>query len=221
VSSDPGSGSSRDEGLVAFVEAIEGALRAKRGAEYVLSPRDFALARNWHDAGVPLAAVLVAIDLAFAADPAVASLAVLRRRVEDLAALGPRASGVAREFEHQSLPELGERLAALRERLLDLPGRVTAQSLAEVGEISDLVSVASRPNWDYLRARLRRIDELVAVAAVEALPPQEAEQIHSEARRAAERHRGRVDERSLEEALTRLVRQRARETLRLPRVGLD
>ena len=212
---------SQDEGLLAFVEAIEGALRAKRGAEHVLSPRDFALARGWHEAGVPLAAVLVAIDLAFAQDPGTSSLTVLRRRIEELAALGPRAPLPGRELERLSLPELAERLAALRERLLELPGRVAAQPLAEVVEIADLVSVASRPNWDYLRTRLRRIDELVADAAVEALPAPEAERLRSEARHAAERHRGRVDDRSLDDAVSRLVRQRARETLRLPRVGLD
>jgi hypothetical protein len=81
------------------------------------------------------------------------------------------------------------------------------------------VAVASRPNWDYLRARLRRVDELVAGAAVDALSPAEAAKLRGEAERAAERHRGKVDERALDEAKERLLRQRARETLRLPRVS--
>ncbi len=87
--------------------------------------------------------------------------------------------------------------------------------------MADLVAVASRPNWEYLRGRLRHIDEIVAAAAVEALPPAEAETIRREAERAAERHRDRVEPRSLEEALVRLVRQRARDRLRLPRVSVD
>ncbi len=219
--SDAEGGSPRDEGLVAFVEAIEAALRARRGSDHVLSPRDFALARSWYQAGVSLAAVLVALDLAFEADPATASLVPLRRRVEDLAALGPRPAGGGPEVERLTLPELAERLAALRERLLELPGRVAAGPLAEVAEIADLVSVASRPNWDYLRTRLRRIDELVAEAALEALSPQQAESLRAQAERAASAHRARVDARSLEEAVSRLIRQRARETLRLPRVGVD
>ena len=41
--------------------------------------------------------------------------------------------------------------------------------------VGDLVAVASRPNWDYLRDRLRRIDDLVAGAAVEALSTAEAD----------------------------------------------
>ncbi len=215
------SGPPRDEALVAFVEAIESALRARRGTDQALSPRDFSLARGWYEAGVPLATVLVAIDLAAETDPRTTSLAVLRRRVEELAALGPRPEGPSRETEHLSLPELAERLAVLRERLLELPGRVAAQPLAEVAEVADLVAVASRPNWDYLRRHLHRIDELVAQAAVEALSANDDDAIRAEAERSAHRHRGRVDDRSLEEALERLVRQRAREKLRLPRVSLD
>ncbi len=211
----------RDPALLAFVEAIESLLRTRRGVEQALSPRDFALARAWYQAGVPLAAVLVAVDDAFDADPRTSSLAVVRRRVEELAGLGPRSAGRGLEVEHSSLPELAERLAELRERLLALPGRVTAQALAALAELDDLVAVASRPNWDYLRVRLRRLDELVSEAAVETLSVAEMDGIRAQAERSAERHRGRVDARSLEEAIGRLVRQRAREKLQLPRVGLD
>ena len=109
----------------------------------------------------------------------------------------------------------------LRERLEQLSGRAAALPLAELGELSDLVAVASRPNWDYLRERLRRIDELVAGAAVEALAPADAATLREEAARAAERHRGKVDPGALAEATERLLRQRAREAMRLPRVSVD
>jgi len=59
------SGSARDPELLAFVEAIESAFRARRGKDHALAPRDFALARGFFDAGVPLATVLVALDAAF------------------------------------------------------------------------------------------------------------------------------------------------------------
>jgi len=220
-----GSGVPRDEALVAYVEGIEAVLRARRGADHVLSPRDFALARSWHEAGVPLASVLVAIDLAFDTDPRTPpGLAALRRRVEELAPVGPRPPGTpgpALDTERMTLPEVQERLAALRERLLELPGRVAAGPLVDVEEVADLVAVASRPNWDYLRGRLRRIDETVAVAAVEALAEEDARAVRVEAERATARHRGRVDDAALDEARERLVRQRARERLRLPRVSVD
>ncbi len=214
-------GRERDGGLEAFAEAVEAALRTHRGKDHALSPRDFALVRGWHEAGVPLATVLVAIDAAFAADPETASLAPCRRKVEELAAGTTRADAAPREAARASLPEVAERLDELRERLEQLPGRAMALPLAELAEVSDLVAVASRPNWDYLRDRLRRLDELVAGAAVDALPAADAGALREEVARATERHRGTVDERALAEAALRLLRQRARETLRLPRVSID
>jgi hypothetical protein len=216
------SGSPRDPELEAYVEAIESAFRARRGKDQALAPRDFALARGFFDAGVPLATVLVALDAAFERDPGTATLAALRRRIEELAppgaGTGPRA---VREAASQSLPELAERLDGLRERLLELPGRATALPLAELGELADLVAVSSRPNWEYLRERLRRLDDLVAAAAIDALTTEQQAALRDETRRAAERQRGKVDERALDEATARLYRQRARETLKLPRVAVD
>jgi len=206
----------RDPELEAFVEAIEQAFRARRGKEHVLAPREFALAKGYHEAGVSLATVLVAIDAAFEADPRTASLAACRRRIEELAA--PGAGRAAHELERASLPEVGERLDALRERLLELPGRAAALPLAELAELADLVAVSSRPNWDYLRERLHRLDALVGAAAVEALDSDQSEELRAETARAAERHRGRVDARALDEVVVRLFRLRARELLRLPRV---
>jgi hypothetical protein len=131
-------GAARDEALVAYVEALEAALRVHRGVEHVLSPREFALAHGWYEAGVPLAAVLVAIDLAFEMDPRTSGLGGLRRRVEELAALGPHPAAASRDSEHSSLPELADRLAELREKLLELPGRFSAQPLAELAGVADL-----------------------------------------------------------------------------------
>jgi hypothetical protein len=209
----------RDAGLEAFVEAIEQALRARRGKEHVLAPREFALAKGFHEAGVSLATVLVAIDAAFESDPRTASLMACRRRIEELAAPGA-ASRAAHEVERASLPEVAERLDALRERLLELPGRATALPLAELGELADLVAVSSRPNWEYLRERLHRLDALVGAAAVDALDADQAQELRGEVARAADRHRGRVDARALDEVTERLFRLRARERLRLPRVSV-
>jgi hypothetical protein len=214
-------GTARDPGLEAFASAIEATMRTRRGVDHVLSPREFALVRGWYEAGVPLATVLVAIDLAFDADPSTSSLAFCRRRVEQLAAGATRRGGPSgHETGRPSLPELQERLKELRERLLVLPARAAALPLQEVEELDDLVSVASRPNWEYLGERLERVDELVSAAAVEALEKDELETLRAEAERAAERQRGRVEPRPLQEAIERLVRQRARERLQLPRVAL-
>ena len=219
-----GEASPSEPELVAYVDAIEAAFRARRGRDHALSPRDFALAKGWHEAGVPLATVLVGIDLAFEAEPTAASLAYCRRRVEELAAGGPRRpSRSGLERERGSLGELQEMLGALRERLLELPRRSFALPLQKLGDVEDLVAVAARPNWDYLRAKLVEVDEQVSAAALEALEavsPEDAEAVRTQAERAAARHRGRVDPASLEDARLRLLRQRAREVLRLPRVSL-
>jgi len=209
-----------DPALESFVEAIETTFRERRGVPYDLSPREFALARGWFEAGIPLATVLVAIDLAFDHDPSVSTLAYCRRRVEQLAAGTGSRGAHEQEAGRPSLPDLAERLAALRERLLELPARAAALPLQEVAETSDLVAVASRPNWSYLEERLGRIDELVSVAAIEALPSGELATLREEASKAGARQRGRVDERALAEAVERLVRQRAREMLQLPRVAV-
>ena len=79
----------KDPDVEAYVEAIEAHLRARRGVEHILSPRDFGIARAWHERGMPLATALVGIDLAFEDGQRVTSLAFCRRRVEDLAACGP------------------------------------------------------------------------------------------------------------------------------------
>jgi hypothetical protein len=213
--------SEADAELRAYVEAIERALRARRGRDHALSPRDFALAKAWHEAEVPLATVLVGIDHAFETEPNASSLAFCRRRVEELAAGGPRRpSRSGLEVERASLPELQEMLAALRERLLELPRQWFALPLQRLLDVQDLVAVAAKPNWEYLRGKLSEIDEEVSAAAMEALPVEEAAALQAEVDRAAARHRAHVDAGSLEHAVLRLRRQRAREILRLPRVSL-
>lgn len=70
-----------DPALVAYVEAIEAHLGRLRGAEHVLTPRDFALARSWHGAGVALADLLAALDAAHAETGQPPSLAFCRKRL--------------------------------------------------------------------------------------------------------------------------------------------
>jgi hypothetical protein len=210
--------------LEAYVEAIEGHLRARRGVDHTLSPRDFALARGWHQAGVSLATVLVGMDRAFEKDASVSSLAFCRRFVDELAAAGPLPPPrPAPPAESVPLPELEEVLAALRERMNAFAPPASASfgpPLRRIQEIEDLLAVASRPNWSYVRAKLREIDDEVARAALQALPEAELAELHAEAARAIERHRGRVDEAALRDAQDRFTLQRARERLGLPRVSL-
>lgn len=212
----------RPRDLEGYLVAIERHLRTWRGADHVLSPRDFALARSWHEAGVPLAHVLVGIDRAFESEPRPSSLAFCRRRVEELADGLPAPTPAAGK-ETVPLSTVEEALRGLEERLLELPllaRGVFGLVFPRVRELRDLVAVAARPNWDYLRRKLREIDEEVGEAAPLALDSEGARAIEKEAARSAERHKGRVDAASLEGAILRLTRARARESLRLPRVNV-
>jgi hypothetical protein len=208
--------------LEAYVQSIERHFCTWRGADHILSPKDFALARSWHEAGVPLAHVLVGVDRAFESDPQASSLTFCRRRVEELAeGLSAPAKPVGKETF--SLSTVEEALGGLEERLLELPIEARGAFslvLSHVRELHDLVAVAARPNWDYLRAKLREIDVDVGHAAPQALDPEGARAIEAEATRSTARHRGRVDAAALEAAVVRLKEARARERLRIPRVSV-
>lgn len=211
-----------DPELETYVAAIEGHLRARRGVEHILTPRDFALARGWCTGGVPLATVLVGMDRAFESGASVTSLAYCRRWVEELAAAGPAPSlRPAPPVESVPLNEVTELLAQLLEQLaLVRPRPGFDPPLRKIREVQDLLSVASRPNWSYLRAKLREIDDEVSQAALQALSEAELAEFAQEAQRAIERHRGRVDEAALRDAMKRFTLLRARERFRLPRVSI-
>lgn len=168
--------------------------------------------------------MLVGIDRAFDEGERVASLAFCRRRVEELAASGrgplSRPSPAA---ERIPLEELGALLATLSERLADLrpgPAACFETPSRKIQEVRDLLAVAARPNWEYLRDKLRDIDDDVSASALQAVGDEDRARYRDEARRAVERHRGRVGEDALEDAVARFTMQRARETLGLPRVSL-
>jgi hypothetical protein len=214
----------KDTGLEAYVEAIEGHLRARRGVDHILSPRDFALARAWHAAGVSLATVLVGMDRAFEAGPEVSSLSYCRRRVEELAAAGPgartRPAPPAESLAPEEVQGLLRQLAEQLEKLHPAGGAPFDPPLRKVREVRDLLAVASRPNWDYVRAKLREIDDDVSATVLQAIPEAELAEFRAEAQRAIARHRGRVDDAALADAMDRFTMQRAREKLGLIRVSV-
>ena len=211
-----------DPELEAYVKAIEGHLRARRGVDHILTPRDFALARGWCAAAVPLATVLVGMDRAFETGANVTSLAYCRRWVEELVAAGPapalRPAPPAESVPLGEVTELLEQLSEQLSRVRPRPG--FHPPLGKIREVQDLLSVASRPNWSYVRSKLREIDDEVSQAALQALSETELAEFRQEAGRAIERHRGKVDETALRDAMTRFTLQRARERFQLPRVSI-
>lgn len=210
----------KDPDLEAYVETIERHLQARSGREAVLSPRDFALARAWHAAGLPLGAVLLGLDEGLQTT-ATATLAYCRRFVEAAASVRrpPRAPPAAQE--PVPLEVVGELLVRLAATLETLPmADAFAGALRLVREVQDLVSVARKPNWGYLRAKLGGIDDAVSAALLAALPPGERAEMEAAAERAVARHRGRLDEAVLADAVDRYVLARARARYDLVRVDV-
>jgi hypothetical protein len=208
----------RDPQLEAYVVAIERHLSSLKGSEHVLSPPDFALARAWHAAAVPLAAVLAGIDRALEDDAGVSSLKRCRRFVERLAASAPAAAAGASATPPSD--ELSGLLEALRGALAGAaPAAAFELPARRLAELLDLTAVAREPNWDYLRRKLTELDELVDQAALEALPPGELLTLTAEAKLAlpAQKTRGRAP--ALEQARLRYLRRRARARFALPRVA--
>ena len=79
-----------------------------------------------------------------------------------------------------------------------------------------------RQRWlrHYVRGKLLEIDESVSGAVLQALSAEQVAEFRGEAQRAIERHRGRVDDAALADAMDRYTLQRAREKLGLIRVAL-
>jgi hypothetical protein len=210
----------KDPALEAFVVALERHWTERRGAPHTLSPRDFALARSWFEAGVPVGAVIEGIGRALEKDPASSSLAFCRPFVESSAAR-VRTTGAASPVSPVSSDAqgaaLGESLSALVAALGRLgPPAPFERAWRTLREIEDLLGVAPKPNWVYLREKLGEADALVSRAALEALSDADRHALDAEADAAARRQRGRVDGAALALSVRRYLLRRARERLGLP-----
>ena len=122
------------------------------------------------------------------------------------------------------LPTVEDALLGLEQRLLELTPearRAFALVLPRVRELRDLVAVAARPNWDYLRQKLREVDQAVGDMAPQALDPEGARAIEAGVPSGRPSGtRGGWTRRPSKSALHRLTRARARERLKLPRVDV-
>lgn len=208
----------KEPGLEAYLLAIEKHLSSLRGAEQVLSPRDFALVRAWHAAGVPLASVRAGIDQVFERDRSISSLQRCRRMIEALAGGAP--SPAARAEAALPPEDLPVRLEALRSAIVSASQPAAFERAARrLAELLDLAAVAREPNWDYLRRKLLELDLLVDEAALEALPADELESLKAEARRALPRPKPTDRPAAVEEARLSYLKRRARARFALPRLA--
>src|SRR5207244_11970044 len=102
----------------------------------------------------------------------VSPLTYFPRRVDELAAAGPRPDiRPAPPVETIPLSEVESLLASLLDQLEKVrPARGLSfePPLRKIREVQDLLAVAARPNWEYVRSKLREIDDDVSAAGLTA-----------------------------------------------------
>jgi len=215
----------QDTDTETYFTEIEAHFAFRRGTPFVLSSKDWALMKSWHDGGVPLAIVLEAIDTAFDArersgrKSPISSLSYCRHSVTDL----------WEERKQQlvgsqgSVPEL-DPPGAVRE-LAKTISAIAAESDPHVRRVLDDVSIRLTTLAEKSRSAPALEQQLIEVenAMIEEL----LESIAEDTKRAmleaidAELARYRIDNeetkaKTREDNLRRLLRRE----LRIPRLSL-
>ena len=210
-----------------FYAAAEAAFIRRRGTPFLLSPKDFALLKEWRALGVPIEAIEQGIDDAFSrreergATARINSLGYCRDAV--LAAWERRAeTAVGRGGRHEEgRTEPAPALAALDQRLQQLaalrPG-LSAPVESARHSVSRLTS--SRKSDGEIESSLARIDKRLAGALLEALPETDRKAILEEAAERLAGARGKMDDAAALRTLHALERRILRERLDLPRLTL-
>jgi len=210
-----------------FYSAAEAAFIGRRGTPFLLSPRDFALLKEWRALGIPLEAIVAGIDQAFSrreergAIGRVNSLSYCRdavlsaweRRAE--AAAGRGTGRGAKELDPQpALSALGQALESVAARRPDLvdPLESTVKSLGRLA--------GSGKTAEEVEASLVRMDKKLAALLYAALPEAERAEIDRRVESSMEAARSRMDEATTAKTARALTRRAVRERLELPRLTL-
>ncbi len=210
-----------------YYQAAEAAFIRRRGTPFLLSPKDFALLKEWRALGVPVEAIEQGIDEAFSrrgersATGRVNSLSYCRdavleaweRRLQTSVGRGSR----IRAGE----PDVPRALEALAERLRDLLGRrpdLTEPLESALRSIERLEK--SRKNAEETEASLGRLDKRLAGALHDALSERERRRLAAQVEASLARARIRMDAEAAERTARALTRRTLRDLLDLPRLTL-
>ena len=212
----------------AYYGAAEAAFIARRGTPFLLSPKDFALLKEWRALGIPIEAVEAGLDEAFTrreergASGRVNSLSYCRdailsaweRRAET--AVG-RGTGRGRD----SAPDVGSALAALSERL-EAVARVHPSLTAPIESAHRSLGrlVRSGKTSGEIEASLARLDRRISNEIAEALPEDRRRRLDESVEKLLEKARVKMDRDTEEKTRRALTRRTLREELGLPRLTL-
>jgi hypothetical protein len=210
-----------------YYQAAEAAFIRRRGTPFLLSPRDFALLKQWRALGVPMEAVEQGIDAAFSGREerqargrvnslgycAGAVLEAWERRAETSVGKGGGRSGPEPDIA-AALAGLSGSLAELARRRPDLAAPIEAASRS-----LDRLAKAGK-NAEEIETSLARLDKRLAKALFDALPEPERDRLDTEVETALSRANIRMDADAAERTRRALSRRTLREALDLPRLTL-
>ena len=210
-----------------YFAAAEAAFVRRRGTPFLLSPKDFALLREWRALGVPLEAVESGIDEAFTrrqergAVGRVNSLSYCRdavlaaweRRAEAARGKGSAAAGEAIDAAGV-LARLAADLETLAVRRPDLAAPIDAARRS----LSRLEASGKYP--EEIEASLAGLDRRLARSLADALTEKERAGLDAEAERMLQGAGARMDAVTLDKTARALKRRLLRERLGLPRLSL-
>jgi hypothetical protein len=213
-----------------YYAAAEAAFVRRRGTPFLLSPKDFALLREWRTLGVPLEAVESGIDEAFTrreergAVGRVNSLSYCRdavleaweRRAETARGKGGVRAAEAVEAVHvaAALARLAADLEAIAARRPDLASPVDSARRS----LDRLEEAGKSP--EEVEGSLARLDRRLAKGLLEALTEKERADLDAETQRMLRGAGERMDTVTLEKTARALERRLLRERLGLPRLSL-
>jgi len=223
---------------------IEDHFISRRGKHILLSPLDWTLIETWQSMGIPLHVALRGIDRAMAT---FREKQIRHRLVNSLFYCN---QSVLEEFEHHLLSQEGRaademepvRDAGSATLISDLPGFLKARQVemqrladrfpgtpaAECGtrmarrldEIIDAIRLSARPDPERVECDLRAIDDAVAPALADTLPPPDRKALIGECRRELRHHRASLPPDMYQRILDSLVRRRIRERFGLSELTL-
>jgi hypothetical protein len=211
----------------AYYAAVEAAFIRRRGTPFLLSPKDFALAKQWRALGVPLAAVERGIDEAFArrqersAAGRVNALSYCRDAVLVAWERSAETSVGKGSGRHPEPLDSAAALARLKTALEEVSGDrpdLAAPLESALGSLERLTR-AGQPA-DSTESSLARLDRRLASELYEAMPEPERSAIDAEVRQMVDRARIRMDDATAENTARALRRRAVREKLQLPRLTL-
>ena len=212
----------------AYYAAGEAAFIARRGTPFLLSPKDFALLKEWRALGVPIEAVEAGIDDVFTrreergGTGRINSLSYCRDAV--LSAWERRsetAVGSGRGREETETTDTGARLARLAEAL-DSVARLHPELTRRLDSAHRSLDrlASSRKTPGEIEASLARLDRRLANELSDALPAARRSRVESRVEELLAKARLKMDRETEEKTRRALTRRTLREELALPRLTL-